>query len=565
MAKVPVEIIIRALDKTAPALASMSRRMTAFKGAVAKFTAKLNPFAGITRALGDSAFGQAAGRFRRALGVRAIEGGLTQVHSRVKQLGAELPGLGLKLLGIGTAGAAIGASLISSSVESGAALERMSKLAGVSADFFAATRFAAEQSGVSGEVFAKSMVKLSKQMGEMTVGKGGPLLAFLNEVSPAFAKQMKGAKTTEAAMALLGDAFSRIEDPQRRATLAAKVFGDEALLMGEFLHKGNASVEELRAGFMQMAGSQNELAKRSVAFQAAFGRTKLAFTGLRNSVATALLPALTKLADTLAGFVAKNRDGITAWAEKAAAAFQKWVDSGGLERLVTGISAVAGAASSLAETLGPTGTAIASVAALSPGTTIALGQLGVSIVRLAVSVLPPLVTGLWGLGSSLVSMAATALPAAMTALGGFAASAWAAAAPILPFVAAAAGLALLGKTIYDNWGELSYIFKDWGNSLRWAILDTWAKVRPILEKMGALLSVIPGVGSGFRAALSVGDAVTEKLTPQAAAAAAPSSSSSETRVEVNFSNLPRGARVETSSTADAVDTSLGYTSMVPDA
>lgn len=559
MAKVPVEIIVKALDKTAPALASMAKRMTALKATVGR----LNPFGGLTKALGDSAFGQAARRFGRALGTKAIEGGLTHVQAKFKALGASLPGLGMKLLGIGTAGAAIGWHLISSASESGDALAKMSRAAGVSVDWFASTQFAASQAGVSNEEFADSMMKLTKSMGEMKAGKGGELLGFLNEVSPAFARQVKGAKSTEEAMALLGDAFSKIDDPQRRAILNAKVFGKGSKLMGEFLHDGNAALEEQRKLYIRLAGSQEQFAANSERFDDAMGLTKIAFTGVRNAVATALLPTLTTLATTLSEFVAKNREGIKAWAEKAAAAIQKWVESGGLERLVAGISSLAEKAMWLADKLGPVGTGIAGIAALSPSTTIALGSLSVSILRLGVTVLPALISGLWGAGAAVFGFATTALPAGMAALGGFAASAWAAAAPILPFVIAGAALAFLGKTIYDNWDELAFLFKDWGNSLRWAILDAWPKVRPVLEKMSSLLG--PILGGGFRAALTVGDSVAEKLTPQAAAAAAPSSSSSETKVEVNFSNLPRGARVATSSTADAIDTSLGYTSMVPDA
>jgi|GEM_PF-6316907 len=559
MAKVPVEIIVKALDKTAPALASMAKRMTVLKGTVAK----LNPFSGLTKAIGDSAFGQAARRFGRALGTKAIEGGLSRVQDKFKKLGAALPGLGLKLLGVGTAAGAIGWKLVSGATESGAALDKMSKLAGVSANYFASTQFAAEQAGVPAEVFAKSMQKMSKQMGEMTVGKGGPLLAFLNEVSPAFAKQFKGAKTTEEAMTLLGEAFAKIEDPQRRNILAAKLWGDEALAMGEFMHKGNVSAQEYRDTFMRLAGDQNELAKNSAAYQRAIGQTSLAFTGLRDAAITPLIPALTTLATAVADFVSKNREGIAAWAEKAAAAFQQWVDSGGIERLAEGIKDIAGAAARLADKLGPVGTAIAGVAVLSPGTTIALGQLGVSIIRLGVTILPTLISGLWAAGSAIVGVASTAIPAIITALSGFTSAAVAAAFPLLPFIAAGGALAFLGKTIYDNWDELAFIFRDWGNSIRWAILDAWPKVRPVLEKMASLLG--PIMGGGFKAALSVGDAVTQQLTPQAAAAAAPSTSQTETRVSVDFSNLPRGARVSTESSAQSVDTSLGYASLVPDA
>lgn len=537
MAKVPVQIIVQALDKTAPAMNALTARVRALNARVAK----LNPLAGLTRALGDSAFGKAVSRFGRALGMQAIQGGITKVHTQFKEFAGTLPGLATRLLGLGVAGAGIGYHLVSGAADSGEALGRLAKQAGTTVDYYASTQFAAEQSGVSNEVYAKSLAKLAKGMGEMTVGAGGPMLAFLQQISPNLARQVKGAKSTEEAMGLLGQAFEKIESPQKRALLSSKLWGEEAVSMGEFLHQGVGPIDEYRKTFMRLMGGQEALTKNAAAFKRSMGETSLAFTGLRNAAAAQLLPALTQLAATLTGFISAHRDDIARWAEKAAAAFQKWVESGGLERLVDGISKVATAAVWLAEKLGPTGTALAGLASLSPSTAVSLLSLGGTILRLATTVLPMLASGFMAVAPAV----------------------WGALAPVLPFVAAGAALALLGKTIYDNWDELAFIFKDWGNSLRWAIIDTWPKIRPILEKLSGFLG--PIMGGGFKAALAVGDATVAKLTPEAAAAAAPAAVQSNTRVQVDFSNLPRGARVATESNADAVDTSLGYSSMVPDA
>lgn len=555
MAKVPVEVIIKALDRTAPALNAAARNMVKLRATVAR----LNPFGGLTRAIQGSAFGSAFGRMRRAMGLGALGAQVEGLKSRVLRLGEPLKQLGTRLAGLSVAGVGMGAAMMAASVRAGGALQQLSARAGTSVDWFASTRYAAEQAGVGGEVFGAAMGQLNKQLGEMTVGTGGPMLAFLRQVSPTLATQMKGAKTSEAAMELLAKAFGRIEDPQRRAALAAKVFGAGAVQMGDFLHAGNASIDERRQRFLALAGSQEALAKNAEGLQTAMKDAHTAFGGLRDAAMAQLMPAIALLARTAADFMAAHRDELREWASNAAAAIKAWVDSGGIQRLVDGLQSVARVAGWLVDRLGATGTALAAVAALSPSMVAGLVGIVAQAGKLVFTLLPPLATGVWAAVTAMASWAATAIPAAMTALGGFAVAAWAAVAPLLPFIAAGAALAFLGKTIYDNWDELAYTFRDLGNSLRWAIIDTWAKVKPILEKMAAYLG--PLMGAGFNAALSVGDTVVDKLTPEAASAAAPQPA--ETTVKVDFTNLPRGARVATESTAGAVDTSLGYAAVTP--
>lgn len=470
------------------------------------------------------------------------------VGSSIKGVVSETGALAAKLAGIGVASGIAFYSLIRSSQAAGAALNDHSQRVGMTVDLYASLQFAMRRGGVGADEFASAMDTLNKNLGAARVGKGGgALLGLLNQVSPALAKQVKGAKSSEEAMALLTDAMQRIENPAKRAVLAQAAFGKGGTQMGEALHKGSAEIQRLQVEYGRLVGSQEEFAKHSAELGDALDNAETALSGLRNTLAAQFMPVFAELTKMFTEFMVEHRDELQTWAKETAAAIKDWVAGGGLQRLGEGLKSIGSAISSVVKFLGPMGTAFA----------------GVTVLAL------PLVASLVSLGGSLVSLAVTAFPLVITAistvaplLASFGAAVWTAAAPILPFVAAAGALAYLGKTIYDNWDELAFIFRDWGNSLRWAVLDTWEQVKPILE---ALSKAMNGTfaGKALKIGLDAGNSVADKLTPgavQAAAAPATSASvSTEATVKVDFSNLPKGARVtEAPGSTAPLDLSLGY-------
>ena len=287
----------------------------------------------------------------------------------------------------------------------------------------------------------------------MPAGKGGEFLSFLNSISPAFAKQMKAAKGSEAGLALLTDAFAKIDDPAKRASLAAHAFGKSNAQMGVWLHGGSAAIHEQQLEFMRLSGSQEKFASGAGDLDNATRRTETAFSGLRSTVAAELFPALTKMSNWATEFLVENRGGIEAWAKKTGAAISDWVDGGGLDRLAEGLKNVADKIGKVIDFLGPIGLAAV-----------------IGAVTLA-----PLITSLATLGASLVVVAPqiAAFGSALVWVAGIV-------APVLlafsPFILLLGSIIFLGKTIHDNWDELAFLFKDWGRSLKFAVLDAWGVV-----------------------------------------------------------------------------------------
>lgn len=507
--KFPLSLIIRAFDQTGGAFASVAAKINKATGPMSALGVKFSK-------LGDALHLEPAG-------------------AAIQNVGSKAFGLATMMGGLAAgAGLAFGA-VIKGAMDAGDSLGEHAGRVNMAVDAYASLRYSAEQNDVSADSFASSLDKLNKQMGDMKAGKGGEFLHFLNEISPALAKQMKGAKSTEEGLALMTDALARIPDSQRRATLSAHAFGKSNLQMGEWLHQGSAAIQAQQVQFLRLHGSMEKFAKGAGDLDNATRRTETAFIGLRDAAAGELFPALAKVADAATGFAIKNRDRIAAWAEKSGAALSAWVDGGGIERVATGLGDIADKVGKVVDFLGPMGLSVVAATAV-------FGPLGVSLL----AAIPPLVM--------------------------FGTAAWTAMAPIMPFVAAGVALSLVGKKIYDNWGSVTAVWdtvKEKILEVRFAIVDTWAKVRPIVSAM----SVLPGFGG----ALQVGDyvagkhaAAIEESTGQSVAAInarqitaesarnAGRSLMSESRVTVDFKNLPPGARVSSESTGSPIDLSMGY-------
>jgi len=507
--KFPLSLIVRAIDKVSGPL----------RGITANVNAATAPLRGL-------------GKDFKGLGEALHMGGAA---SAIQNVGSQAFALVTRLAGL-TAGAALAfGAIVKGGMDAGDALGEHAQRVGFTVDNYAALRFAAEQADVPQEMFAASLDKLNKQMGDMTAGKGGEFLAFLNTISPTFAKQVKEAKTAEGAMALLTDAFAKIDDPAKRATLAAHAFGKSNAQMGVFLHQGWGEISKTADEYLRLSGSQEEFARNSGDLDNATRKTETAFLGLRNAAVGALAPALTKISNVATEFLVKNRDGLARWAEDTGRRISAWVDGGGMERLAGQLGKVADGVGKVIDFLGPMGVAVA-------GAAVVFGPLAVSIL----AAIPPLAL--------------------------FGAALWTALAPILPFVAAGVALAIAGKQIYDAWGPVQQRFEEFGDTMRWAVVDGWKEVRPIISAM----SNLPGMGLIAGAALRVGDSAAgqaasaiEARTGQSMAAIeardaranAPFSPAGPTgvslsQVSVKFANLPAGATITQSGAP--TDLSLGH-------
>lgn len=585
--KYPLSFIIRAFDKSTGAL-------RAWNAKVRKLTQPIRvPLTRLGNRLG--ALSQEAGLPRLVESFKGVGTALGKVNKEVFALGK-------KFLAMGAVATAVFFGITRSAVDAGDELAEMADRLGVTVDWFAQTRFAAEQADVPAEKFNDAMDTLSKRLGEAKAG-GGPLLAFLNKVSPTLARQVRSASSTEEAFTLMVDAIEKVQDPARRAALGSAAFGRGAKQMSAFAGLGRKAIDAYRARFEQVAGSQERFARGAGDLDNAMRETQVAFLGLRNAAAGELFPALTELARAVTGLVAGNREGLAGWARRAGAALTAWVKGGGVQRLADGLGRLLKLGMRLLDSLGGWPTALAAVAAVMAGPLLsAVGGLISALVTLgaAIGATPVgwLLAGLaaivalavlvWRNFDSIKKVAAPAFAPVVPVLRNLWSQLqrlWAVLAPVLLPALRAVGKVLgavliiqlnqAGKVLASvvdlvaKWVGLMADLASWAVTAGTAIADAfglaWEKVKPIaevLQKLATLsLSPTTAIAQGASALFGAGASLT-------GSAAAPTTRSlgggGETRVVVDFSNMPRGARVTADPQGTApMDLSVGYSMLTP--
>lgn len=525
----PVSITLKAVDQATDKLRAWSTQINSITA----------PF---------SQFGKAFSDFGKSVGLEKFGKAFSGFGGAVRNVGSELFSLGAKLVGLGVSAGLVFGALVKGAVDAGDKLGEVSDRVGLSVDSFASLQFAAAQFDVDAESFNTALDKFNQNLGDMKAGKGGEFLHFLNEISPTLARQMKAAKGTEAAFSLMTDAFAKIEDPAKRAILARHAFGKSGLQMGVFLHQGSAAIQEQQRSFMRLAGTQEAFARNAGALDNVMRETEVAFMGLRNTVLGALFPALSTVFDAVTGFIVENREGLERWAKQTAAAISAWVDGGGIQRL--------------AATLERWGYVLGWVVEKIGGFQGVLVAVGLFMAGPLLSAFAALIPAVYSLGVALLTT------------------------PVGWIVLGLAAIALSAWYVYENWGELGAFFTKLGENLNTfasSMFEIQAGLLTLdfgrvvagwttgLEAFKAsLLSVIkiaqfvPGWGMAVNAIDPGLERAKSMLSPETQAASEGRKRQSEARVQVDFTNLPKGARasVDPLSSAD-VDMSLGHAWWTP--
>jgi molybdopterin converting factor small subunit len=281
--KTHLSIVIRTVDKATAAIRAIHERITRMTAPIRALGARMvDSFKGVGSALS---------------GVTSAIGGLL---SKIPLVGGII---------VGTAGAAVAGlmSLVDGYDELGDKAEE----AGVSVDFLAQLRYAAEKSGASVEQLDGGLKGFVTSLGQAKAGSGR-MAAFLNQVSPALLKQLKAAKNNEEAFGLLAAAMEKIKDPAKRAALAQKTLGDASL--APLLARGAKGIEELRARYAELAGSQEEAVEKSGEVDDAMKDLRASTDGIKAALVTGLAPALKVIVERLRNWFVKHRGDIAQWA-----------------------------------------------------------------------------------------------------------------------------------------------------------------------------------------------------------------------------------------------------------
>lgn len=289
------------------------------------------------------------------LGALAKEAGLPKIVAGFKGLGEPIEQLAKRMLVVG--GAGVGAVLVLKHlVGEFDDLGDKAEALGVSADFLAQMRFAAERSGAEVEQLDSGIQTLSTNMGLLRANTG-KMKKFLDQVSPALVTQLKATKSNEEAFLLLAKAMAKIKDPAKRAALSAKVFGEANL--NPLLAKGADGIEELRKRFVELGGSQADAVEVAGAADDSLKDLGASIQGVKAALVAGLGPAFRQIVDELRAWITENRSRIAEWVKdfgktlpdkihRFAEAFigaletaKKFVDSiGGLKTLALGAAAV---------------------------------------------------------------------------------------------------------------------------------------------------------------------------------------------------------------------------------
>lgn len=457
--------------------------------------------------------------FKKALGDLREKSGLSDVADGFRGVGGAVTDLLGKLAMVGgvVAGAVIG---LKSIIDEFDALGDKAEEVGTSVDFLAQMRYAAIKTGGSVEQLDAGLRNFQKSLGQARAGTGR-MATFLTKVYPPLLKQLKGTKSNEEALGLLADAMAKLEDPAKRAALAAATVGDPAL--ATMLVKGSKGIQALRDEYAGMAGPQGEAVAASAEFGDSMDALKATTDGVKAALVTGLAPALKVIVDRMQKWLVAHRGDIAAWAK----------DIG--ERLPGAVRAVT-------EWIGRAYDRVSSFVA-------SIGGLKTVALALGAALVGPLLSAIATLGTALLTN---------------------------PIGLIVTGIATAALLIVKYWEPIKEFFVGLWDGVTGVFRAAWEFISDIVDKVAdAVNTVISGAGRlGGMGAIrdvveqeqsrdwvqgSISAAQGGDFTQQAIRAARLGVSSSEAKVTVDIANAPRGTRVTTDpkSTAD-VATKVGY-------
>ena len=203
--------------------------------------------------------------------IRTAGGGLDKLATSATNLSGTLAGL--------AGGAAIGvfAGMIRNAIDAADGLNDLSKSTSIAVETLAGLDLASKQSGAELEGTAQAINRLSVNMGKN---------------AEAFAAIGVTAKEPLEAFKQLSDVFSKIEDPQLKAAVAAEALGKSWASAAPLLAEGGQRIQEMVDKGSQLAGVTQGMADDADAFNDVLEEWKAALGGVATRIASDLLPIM---------------------------------------------------------------------------------------------------------------------------------------------------------------------------------------------------------------------------------------------------------------------------------
>jgi hypothetical protein len=192
-------------------------------------------------------------------------------------------------------------------IDTGDELLAFSSKTGLAVEAIQEWRYAAEQSDTAAGTFNAGFLNFSKAMALARTGTG-KLATTLKKVAPDLLKQLKATNSSEEAFTLYASAIEEVEDPGKRAALAAAAFGGASKDMLPMLTAGVKRLKELREEKRKDGVMSTDSATKAGDLDEQMGRLNNKWTAFKLRVGEALANAFGPLLTKLGEWYDANKD-----------------------------------------------------------------------------------------------------------------------------------------------------------------------------------------------------------------------------------------------------------------
>lgn len=226
-------------------------------------------------------------------------------------------------------------------------IDRTARQFGLSTDALQELQFAAKATGGEAESIGEVFKEMAIRITEVAQTGSGPATDALNALGLS-AKELAKLKP-EQQMMILADAVAGVADAGQRFFLKDSLFGEEGgVKVGNLLEEGAAGIAKLRGEAQALGGVlTGDSIKAAKEFNKELAKTGQVVTGVKSTIAQALLPVVSDAVKRFSEWVQANRELIKTKAEEWAKRLAEW-----FEKLVPMIGSVVDAVGKLVDAVG---------------------------------------------------------------------------------------------------------------------------------------------------------------------------------------------------------------------
>lgn len=193
-------------------------------------------------------------------------------------------------------------------------LGKMSQKIGMSVDDLYSLQAAGQLSDVALQEIEKSILKLNKNLGEMSMGGGKDAQNALDNLGIS-SKDVNGhIKDSNTVLLEVADRFKEMPNGVAKSTLAMQLFGKSGADMIPLLNGGSEAIKEFNG---HMDKTTTDAAER---FNDSFTRVGISIDGAKAKLLTSMVPSIDTLSgriENLSEWITNNSDQIELFADRA--------------------------------------------------------------------------------------------------------------------------------------------------------------------------------------------------------------------------------------------------------